>query len=152
MMILYHILIGHKNVLLIESITFNKIIVKYIAFEWRIVGIVMIIRSWLSNAVRIVRPIRTSLGIRNGSTLNSLISVRLIVSSKEKDRKVYTQYYRHQKPCTWWAHQNNLDKKLKKFVCQQRYKWKDYFSENWIFWDLYIQYSYLFKADGKSMA
>jgi hypothetical protein len=46
-----------------------------------------------------VRPIRTSLGIRNGSTLNSLISVRLIVSSKEKDRKVYTQYYRHQKPC-----------------------------------------------------
>ena len=33
MMILYHILIGHKNVLLIESITFNKIIVKYKAFE-----------------------------------------------------------------------------------------------------------------------
>ena len=151
-MILYHILIGHKNVLSIESITFNKIIVKYIAFEWRIVGIVMIIRSWLSNAVRIVRHIRTSRGIRNGSTLNSLISVRLIVSSKEKDRKVYTQYYRNQKPCAWWTHQNYLDKKLKEFVRQQRYKWKNYLSENWIFWDLYLQYSYLFKADGKSVA
>lgn len=138
MMILYHILSCHKNVLLFESITFNKIIVKYIVSKWRIVAIVMIIRSWLSSAVRIVRHIRTSLGILNGNTLSSLISVRLIVWSKEKDRKVYTQYYRNQKPRAGLTHQNYLDKKLKEFVCQQRYKWKNYFSKNWIFRDLYL--------------